>query len=61
MARKSTLKPVTPPTPIVNFDFEERTYQIDADRRKVYRKFVEIETAKASTILSIWRAQAANA
>jgi hypothetical protein len=60
MARKSTLKPVTPPTPIVNFDFEERTYQIDADRRKVW-KFVEIETAKASTILSIWRAQAANA
>ena len=52
MARKSTRKAVTPPTQIVNFDFEDRTYQIDADRRKVYQKFVEIETGKASTIIS---------
>jgi len=42
---------------IVNFDFEDRTYQIDPGRKKVYRRFVEIETSKASEILSTWRAQ----
>ena len=56
MARKRIAKTLTPPT-IVSFDFENRTYQIDADQKKVYRKFVEIETSKASTILSVWRAQ----
>ena len=42
---------------IVDFDFEDRTYQIDPDRRKVYRRFVEIETSKASEIISTWRAE----
>ena len=42
---------------IVNFDFEDRTYQIDLGRKKVYRRFVEIETSKAFEILSIWRSQ----
>ena len=56
MARKLTAR--TPQqTPIVNFSFQERTYQIDPGRKKVYRRFVEIETAKASEILSFWRAQ----
>jgi hypothetical protein len=41
---------------IVNFDFEDRTYQIDPNRKKVYRRFVEIETSKAFEILSTWRA-----
>ena len=43
------------------FDFEERTYQIDPNRNKVYRRFVEIETAKASQILILWRARPASA
>jgi hypothetical protein len=47
----------TPNTPIVTFSFQDRTYQIDPGRKKVYRRFVEIETSKASEILSIWRAQ----
>ena len=56
MARKRTAR--TPQqTPIVNFSFQERTYQIDPGRKKVYRRFVEIETSKACEILSIWRAQ----
>ncbi len=43
--------------PIVNFSFEDRTYQIDPDRRKVYRRFVEIETSKAFEIYTHWRTQ----
>jgi len=42
--------------PIVTFQFEERTYQIDPGLRKVYRRFVEIETSKAAEIFSSWRA-----
>ena len=45
---------------IVNFDFQDRTYQIDPGRKKVYRRFVEIETSKAFEILSIWRSQHAS-
>ena len=41
---------------IVDFDFNDRTYQIDPQQRKVYRRFVEIEKAKAFEILSTWRA-----
>ena len=41
----------------VNFSFQDRTYQIDPDRRKVYRRFVEIETSKASEIMTVWRSQ----
>ena len=47
--------------PIVQFLFEERTYQIDPEQRKVYSKFVEVETSRASEIFSIWRQQEANA
>ncbi len=46
-------------TPIVTFEFQDRTYQIDPDLRKVYRRFVEIETSKAAEIFSIWRAASA--
>jgi len=43
--------------PFVQFAVEDRTYQIDPQRQKVYRRFVEIETAKAFEIMSLWRAQ----
>jgi hypothetical protein len=56
MARKRN-KASVEPTPIVNFTFQDRIYQIDPGRKKVYRRFVEIETSKASEIFSIWRAQ----
>jgi len=42
---------------IIDFDFGKRTYQIDPMRKKVYRRFVEIETSKACEILSLWRSQ----
>jgi len=45
------------PIRIVSFDFQDRTYQIDPARRKVYRKFVEIETSKAFEIFTVWRGQ----
>jgi len=48
-------------TPIVTFEFKDRTYQIDPSQRKVYRRFVEIETAKAAEIFSIWREAQASA
>jgi hypothetical protein len=43
--------------PIVTFDFENRTYEIDPGQRKVYRRFVEIETSRAAEIFSVWRAR----
>ena len=46
---------------IVNYDFGDRTYQIDTTRKKVYRSFVEIETSKAVEIFSSWRSQNAQA
>lgn len=48
-------KTQAPAETLVTFEFQNRTYQIDARLRKVYRRFVEIETAKASEILSHWR------
>ena len=56
MAKRTTRSDRTP-AKIVDFDFEDRTYQIDPDRQKVYRKFVEIETAKAFEIFTVWRGQ----
>ena len=56
MPRKITAKSASPiRTPIVNFEFQDRTYQIDPRQKKVYRRFVEIETAKAFEIFSSWR------
>jgi hypothetical protein len=58
MARKQT---VMAGGEIVTVEIEHRTYQIDPEQRKVYRRFVEIETSKAAEIFSIWRAQQASA
>ena len=46
---------------IVDYDFGDRTYQIDTTRQRVYRSFVEIETSKAVEIFSSWRSQNAQA
>jgi len=56
MPRKR-VEPIADRLPIVTFQFEERTYQIDPNQRKVYRRFVEIETSKAAHIISNWRSQ----
>lgn len=54
-AKKSTAKS-EPKFKVVDFSFGTQTYQIDPDRQKVYRRFVEIETGRASTIFASWRA-----
>jgi hypothetical protein len=61
MPRKRTTRKLEPNVPMINFDFEDRTYQIDTQQRKVYRRFVEIETSKAFEIFSMWRLQNADA
>ena len=55
MPRKRIVKEKTP-SPIVTFQFDNRTYEIDPGQRKVYRRFVELETSRAAEIFSIWRA-----
>ena len=58
MPRKKAM-PIQVDFKLVDFAFENRTYQIDPDHNKVYRRFVEIETSKSSQILMNWRAVAA--
>lgn len=56
MARKSSRSKSESKVSVVNYSLGDRTYQIDPDRHKVYRHFVEIETSKAFEIYSSWRA-----
>ena len=46
---------------VVIYRVGAQTYQIDTDRQKVYRQFVEIETSRAFEIYSSWRAANATA
>ena len=54
-ARKSAKKEETK-LHVIDFSIGSLTYQIDTERQKVYRRFVEIETSRAATIYSTWRA-----
>ena len=56
MARKKTTIKVEPKVQVINYSFGTQTYQIDPKRQKVYRRLVEIETGRASTIFASWRA-----
>ena len=56
MASKKTTAKVEPKVQVINYSFGTQTYQIDPERQKVYRRFVEIETGRASTIFASWRA-----
>ena len=60
MPRKKA-QPLTEVQSMVVFQHEDATYQIDPAHRKVYRRFVEIETSNAAEIISVWRAAAAAA
>lgn len=57
MPRKPSPRKSETKAPVVNYRFEDRTYQIDPSRGKVYKSFVEIETARAFAIFSSWRAE----
>jgi hypothetical protein len=61
MTRKNTRHKAESQGSVVNFNFGDRTYQIDPQRQKVYRSFVEIETSKAFEIYSRWRSSEARA
>lgn len=56
MATKKTTVKVEPKVKVVDYSFGAQTYQIDPERHKVYRRFVEIETGRASAIFASWRA-----
>ena len=56
MASKKANVKDEPRVKIVDYSFGTQTYQIDPNRQKVYRRFVEIETGRASTIFASWRA-----
>jgi len=56
VASKKTTAKVEPKLKVINYSFGTYTYQIDPERHKVYRHFVEIETGRASTIFASWRA-----
>ena len=58
-SRKVALKKPEPVQSIVSFKLNDRTYQIEPARQKVYRSFVEIETSKAFEIYALWRSKKA--
>lgn len=39
---------------MVDFSFGNASYQIDPNRRKVYQRWVEVETAKTFLIMGAW-------
>jgi len=39
---------------VVDFAYDNTNYQIDTQRRKVYRKWVEVESARTYLIMSAW-------
>ena len=48
-------RPVTrPKNGMINFDFANVSYQIDPNRRKVYHRWIEVETAKTCQIMGAW-------
>lgn len=57
MPRKPAQRNTEPKVNVVSYSFNDRTYQIDPSRQKVYRQFVEIETSRAFEIFSSWRAR----
>ncbi len=59
MATKKSPIKVEPEVRVIDYSFGSHTYQIDPERQKVYRRFVEIETGRASTIFASWRASTA--
>jgi len=42
------------PNGMVDFDYANVSYQIDPGRRKVYHRWIEVETAKTCLIMGAW-------
>jgi hypothetical protein len=56
VATKKVAKKPVQQLHVIDYSFGSHTYQIDTEKQKVYRRFVEIETSRAATIYSNWRA-----
>ena len=54
--KKGTQKRSALVSSIVEFAYDNTSYQIDTQRRKVYRKWVEVESARTYLIMSAWSA-----
>ena len=39
---------------MIDFDYANVSYQIDPTRRKVYHRWVEVETARTCLIMGAW-------
>ena len=53
MKKASPTRSAPVPT-VVDFAYDNTNYQIDPQRRKVYRKWVEVESARTYLIMSAW-------
>ena len=47
---------IVPDSSIIEFAYDNTSYQIDTERRKVYRKWIEVESARTYLIMSAWSA-----
>jgi hypothetical protein len=47
-------KPKQNPYGMIDFNFGDIKYQIDTSRRKVYHRWVEVETAKTALIMGAY-------
>ncbi len=54
-----TKKKAVPVVPValglVNFSFQNVAYQIDLDKSKVYRRFIEVEKSKQGSIITAYK------
>jgi hypothetical protein len=58
---RSARKPKKNPNGMIDFNFGNTLYQIDPTRRKVYYRWIEVETAKTSLIMGAYSSMAAEA
>ena len=47
-------QPSKPSNGMVDFNYANVSYQIDPTRRKVYLRWIEVETAKTCVIMGAW-------
>lgn len=53
-AKVARKKSSQPQNGMINFNFANVSYQIDPSRRKVYHRWIEVETAKTCVIMGAW-------
>ena len=58
---RNVRKPKKNPYGMIDFNFGNTQYQIDTTRRKVYHRWVEVETAKTCLIMGAFSVTQAHA